>query len=141
MKTHPSLYLLLFLFFAQFGIAQTATVAGVILDEFNNPVENVNVSYQNTATRSDATGFYTLTVPANKEITLVFTHISLSKGTATLNLKEDEKYELYFSMTSNANKLDDVVIINDKKRLQGIVSLTPESIKRNPSAMPGVESV
>ncbi len=141
MKTHPFLYLLLFLFLTQFGIAQTATVAGVILDEFNNPVENVNVSYQNTSTRSDATGFYTLTVPANKEITLVFTHVSLNRGIAILNLKPNEQHELYFSMKSNANELESVIIINDKKRLQGIVSISPEVIRRNPSAMPGIESV
>jgi hypothetical protein len=141
LKTHPFLYLLLFLFLTQFGIAQTATVAGVILDEFNNPVENVNVSYQNTSTRSDATGFYTLTVPANKEITLVFTHVSLNRGIAILNLKPNEQHELYFSMKSNANELESVIIINDKKRLQGIVSISPEVIRRNPSAMPGIESV
>lgn len=141
MKTQSSLYLILFLLFSNFVIGQTATVAGVILDEYNNPVENVNVSYLTTATTTDATGFYTLTIPANKKVTLVFTHVSLNKGTAELNLAPNEKYELYFKMTSNAEQLEDVVILNDKKRVQGIVALTPEVIRRNPSAMPGVESV
>ncbi|MES2747910.1 MAG: carboxypeptidase-like regulatory domain-containing protein [Bacteroidota bacterium] len=141
MKTHPSLYLILFLFFTNLVIGQTATVAGVILDEFNNPVENVNVSYQNSSTKSDAKGFYTLTVPANKKVEIVFTHISLNKGTAILNLAPNEKHELYFKMTSTSEQLTEVTIVNDKKRVQGIVALTPESIKKNPSAMPGVESV
>ena len=141
MKTQSSLYIILFLLFSNFVIGQTATVAGVILDEFNNPLENVNVSYLNTSTKSNETGFYTLTVPANKKIEIVFTHVSLNKGTATLTLAPNEKHELYFKMTSNAEQLDDVVILNDKKRVQGIVALTPEVIRRNPSAMPGVESV
>ncbi len=141
MKTHSSLFIILFLFLSHFAFSQTATVAGVILDEYNNPVENVNVSYLNQSSVTDATGFYSLTVPSNKEIVLVFTHISLKKGLASINLERDEKFELNIVMTSNAEKLDDVVILNDKKRLQGIVSLTPEVIRRNPSAMPGVESV
>ncbi len=141
MKTHSSLYIILFLLFSNFVLGQTATVTGVILDEFNNPVENVNVSYLNTSTVTDATGFYKLTVPANKKVTIVFTHVSLNKGNAELNLAQNEKYELYFKMTSNAEQLDDVVILNDKKRVQGIVAITPEVIRRNPSANAGVESV
>lgn len=141
MKTHPFLYTLILLFFTSFLSAQTATVAGVILDEYNNPVENVNVSYQNTSTKSDAKGFYTLTVPANKKVVLTFTHVSLSKGTATIELTPGEKYELYFSMTSNAEQLPEVTILNDKKRVQGIVAISPQVIQKNPSAMPGVESV
>lgn len=140
MKT-PSLYLLFFFFISSFAFSQTATVAGVILDEFNNPVENVNVSYSGISVKTDAKGFYTLTVPANKDVTIVFTHVSFDKGSVTLNLEPGEKHELYFSMTSNAEKLQDIIIVNDKKRLQGLVPITPAVIKKNPSAMPGVESV
>ena len=141
MKTQSSLYFILFLLFSNFVIGQTATVAGVILDEYNNPVENVNVSYLSTSTTTNANGVYVLTVPANTKITINFSHVSLNKGTAELNLAPNEKYELYFSMTSNANQLEDVVILNDKKRVQGIVVLTPEVIRRNPIANAGVESV
>lgn len=140
MKTQ-SFYIFLFLLFSSVLSAQTATVAGVILDEFGNPVENVNVSFLNTSTKTDAKGFYTLTVPANQKVTLTFTHVSLNKGSATIELAPGEKYELYFSMTSNAEQLDDVVILNDKKRVQGIVTISPQVIQKNPSAMPGVESV
>ncbi len=141
MKTPSSLYIILFLLFSNFVLAQTATVAGVIVDEFNNPVENVNVSYLSTSTTTDSNGAYVLTVPANKKITINFTHVSLNKGSAEVNLAPGEKYELYFSMTSNAEQLDDVVILNDKKRVQGIIALTPETVRRNPSANAGVESV
>ena len=141
MKTHSSLYIILFLLVSNFCIGQTATVTGVILDEFSNPVENVNVSYLNTATTTDATGFYKLTVPANKKITIVFTHVSLNKGLANLTLAPNEKHELDFKMTSNAEQMTEVVIFNDRKSVQGIVAITPEVIRKNPSANAGVESV
>jgi hypothetical protein len=141
LKTQTSLYLLFFFFLSQFLVAQTATVAGVILDEYDNPLENVNISYSGKSTTSDANGFYSLVVPANKKIVVTFTHISLNKGTATINLDAGEKFELNFVMKSGAETLDDVIILNDKKRVQGIIAITPESIRKNPSAMPGVESI
>ena len=141
MKTQSSLYIILFFLFSNFVLGQTATVAGVIVDKNNNPIENVNVSYQSTSTTSDANGAYLLTVPANKKITIIFTHVSHGKGSSTLDLKPDEKFELYFSMVSNEEQLPEVVILNDRKRVQGVVMLTPEVIRRNPSANAGVESV
>ena len=121
--------------------AQTATVAGVIVDEYGNPIQNVKVSYASASTETDKNGFYALIVPSNKEISLVFTNEDYNKGLAMINLETGEKYELNFQMISNAEKLGDVIILNDKKRVQGLIYLTPETIKKNPSAMPGVESV
>lgn len=141
MKAQPFLYTFLFLFFSSVLSAQTATVAGVILDSTGAPVENVNVSYQNTSTKSDANGFYSINVPADKKVVINFTHVSLSRGTATVNLKPGERYELYFTMGSSAEQLPEVTIQNDRKSVQGIVPISAAVIKQNPSAMPGVESV
>ena len=55
---------------------QTARIKGVILDENNQPVRDVSISTVNKNTISDETGFYVLDVPANKKITLIFSHIS-----------------------------------------------------------------
>ena len=44
-------------------------------------------------------------------------------------------------MNDRAEQLNDVIISNNKKRIQGITTLTPETIRRNPSANAGVESV
>jgi hypothetical protein len=120
---------------------QTAKVAGIILDENNLPVENVNVSYQTKTSTTSADGFYELTVPANQRIVLVFTHVSLKSITATIQLKPGENFEFNVVMNDNAEQLNDVVITNDKKRVQGITTIQPEVIRRNPSANAGIESV
>ena len=118
-----------------------AKVAGVVLDENNRPVENVNVSYQTKTSTTDSNGFYEITVPANQKIVLVFTHVSLKKITATLELKPNENYEFHVVMNDKADQLGEVIVTNNRKRVQGITSLSPETIRRNTSAMPGVESV
>ena len=143
MRTHKYLFTLLFFTLSIIAFAQntTAKVAGVVLDENNKPVENVNVSYQTKSSTTDANGFYSITVPANQKVVLVFTHTSLKKITATMQLKPNENREFHVVMNDNAEQLGEVIVSGNKKRIQGITTLSPETIRRNTSAMPGVESV
>lgn len=143
MKTNQILFTLLFLAFSCVVSAQnqTAKVAGVVLDENNQPVENVNVSYQTKTSTTDKNGFYEITVPANQKVVLVFTHTSLKSITVTLQLKPNEEFEYHVMMNDKAEQLSDVIITSNRRRVQGITAIEPETIRTNPSAMPGVESV
>ena len=143
MRTNKFLFTLLFFTFSFIAFAQnqTAKVAGVVLDENSKPVENVNVSYQTKSVTTDANGFYQITVPANQKVVLVFTHVSLKKITATFELKPNENLEWHAVMNDKADQLSEVVITSSKRRVQGITTIDPETIRRNTSAMPGVESV
>lgn len=143
MRTNKYFFIFFFFVICSSTLAQnqTAKVAGIILDENNLPVENVNVSYQTKTSTTSADGFYELTVPANQRIVLVFTHVSLKSITATIQLKPGENFEFNVVMNDNAEQLNDVVITNDKKRVQGITTIQPEVIRRNPSANAGIESV
>ena len=143
MRTNKFLFTLLFFTFSIIAFAQnqTAKVAGVVLDENSKPVENVNVSYQTKSVTTDANGFYQITVPANQKVVLVFTHVSLKKITATFELKPNENLEWHAVMNDKADQLSEVVITSSKRRVQGITTIDPETIRRNTSAMPGVESV
>ena len=143
MKTYKFLFTFLFLTISIIAFAQnpTAKVAGIVLDENNKPVEGVNVSYQTKTVNTDSNGFYSITVPANQKVVLVFTHTSLKKNTVTLQLKPNENFEFHVIMNDKAEGLNEVVITSSKRRAQGITSVEPETIRKNPSAMPGVESV
>ncbi|MGV3697536.1 TonB-dependent receptor [Flavobacterium sp.] len=143
MKTNKFFFTLLFFTISIIAFAQnsTATVAGVVLDENNKPVEGVNVSYQTKTVNTDANGFYSIIVPAGQKVILVFTHTSLKKNSAALQLKPDEKFEFNIMMNENAEGLNEVVITSSRRRVQGITSVDPATIRTNPSAMPGVESV
>jgi hypothetical protein len=143
LRTNKFLFTLLFFTLSIIAYAQnqTAKVAGIVLDENNKPVENVNVSYQTKSATTNADGFYELTVPANQRVVLVFTHVSLKNITATVQLKPGENFEFNVVMNDKAEQLNDVVITNNKKRVQGITTIQPEVIRKNPSANAGIESV
>ena len=122
--------------------AQSATVKGVILDKKNQAVENVNVSCQGVGVQSNANGFYSLSVPANRKVGVVFSHISLKKSTVTLTLKSNEEYEFNLVMSDQEEQMGEIVIQgNNKKRIQGITSIEPEIIRRIPGANAGVENI
>jgi len=142
LKIKNLLITILFLFIGSLVFAQNARIKGIILDENNNPVENVNISYQSKSTVTNSNGFYSLTVPANKKITLVFTHISLKKTTATLELKSNEDFEFNVTMNEKAEQMGEVIITaNNRKRVQGITTIEPEVIRRIPGANAGIENI
>ena len=142
MKIKNLLFTIVLLFIGNFVFAQFARVKGIILDENNNPVENVNISYQTKSTITNANGFYSLTVPANKKITLIFTHISLKKTTATLELKPNEDFEFNVTMNDNAEQMGEVIVTaKNRKRIQGITTIEPEMIRKIPGANAGVENI
>ena len=142
MKT-KHLYVLFFLLLFTSGIfAQMAKIQGVILDENNKPVDNVNIRFSTISTTSNENGYYTLNVPANKKIVLVFSHTTLKKATQTIELKPNENFEFNIVLKTNEEQLDDV-IINSKtrKRLEGLVAIEPATIRKIPGANPGVENI
>jgi len=144
LKTKQKLLAFLFLFITTILNAQTnetATIGGVILDEFDEPVANANISYQGKSTTSNSDGSYVLVVPANKKVTLVFSHISLKRITATIELQSNENFLFNPVMNSNAEQLNDVVITSSKRRVSGITSLDPETIRKIPGANAGVENL
>ena len=65
-----------FLFLISWG--QQATVKGVVKDLRGVVIEDVSISYGDKGTTSDSKGYFELTIPANKEIALVFKHIGFA---------------------------------------------------------------
>ena len=83
-------FLLFLLITINLGFAQTARLKGIVLDEKNNPVEKVNVTDGKNKTLTNENGFYSLTIDANKKVSVVFTHVSLKQITTVLELKPNE---------------------------------------------------
>ena len=122
--------------------AQTARIKGVILDKNSEPVENVNVSYLNMATQTNKNGFYDLKIPANRKITLVFTHISLKKISISFVLSANENKEFNPVMSDQQEQMGEVVVsANNKKVITGVTTIDPEMIRKIPGANAGIENI
>src|SRR5690606_19233458 len=93
LKTKHFACLVLTLFFSLVAQSQTARIKGVILDEYNNPVPQVNVTSGLVSTTTNTNGFYILQVPAGQTIEIVFSHTSFKKTTIKVLLRPNEDLE------------------------------------------------
>ncbi|NDP27789.1 MAG: TonB-dependent receptor, partial [Flavobacterium sp.] len=142
MSVHKIILVLFFFCFGSVAFAQSAHIKGIILDKNNQPVENVNVSCRGIGTKSNANGFYSLDLPANQKMIVVFSHVSLKKVTVAVTLKPSEDYEFNLVMNDQDEQMGEVVVtVNNKKRVQGITIIEPELIRKIPGANAGVENI
>ncbi|WP_396186985.1 carboxypeptidase-like regulatory domain-containing protein, partial [Flavobacterium sp.] len=142
MRVNKIILVFFFFCFVSVSFAQSAKIKGVILDKNNEPVDNVNVSTSGISTKSNVNGFYSLEVPANQKVIVVFSHISLKKVTVSVSLKPNEDYEFDLIMNNQDEQMGEVVItVNNKKRVQGITTIEPELIRKIPGANAGVENI
>lgn len=137
--------LFLLWFFAAFSFfshAQTARVKGVILDEFNSPIENVTVRVGDKGTVTNANGFYLLEIPANSKVSVAFSHISFKKTSVAITLKSNEDFELNPVLSSKVEQIGEVTVTGaNKKRVEGITAIDPVIIRRIPGANAGIENI
>jgi hypothetical protein len=124
------------------GFSQTATIRGVILDENNQPIENVNIKTATNGSQTNENGFYILKITANQDITIEFTHVAHKKVVSTFNLENGEELEFNPVMSTSIEQIAPIVIeTNRPKEVEGIITLKPETIRKIPGANAGVENL
>jgi hypothetical protein len=142
LKSPIFVFYLLFLAIIFVGNSQTATIKGVILDENNTPVANVNIKANTKGTETNNNGFYILEIPANKDVSIEFTHLSHKKVVSVFNLKNGEDYEFNPVMSTSVEQIAAVVVTSKRQReVEGIITLKPETIRKIPGANAGVENL
>lgn len=139
---------LIVLFVGLASFAQAPVIYGVILNENHQPVEGVSVYYEYGGTRitsiSNATGFYKLDLQADKPVTVYFQHESFALSSiADVNLPKGATFEFNMMMLQGAEQIEGVVIDSGggRRAVQGIIGISPETIRKIPGANPGVENI
>lgn len=122
--------------------AQKARVKGVILDEMQNPIEQVTVKGLDKVVFTNANGFYTLEIPAQQKVMLVFSHPTFKNSSVTVELKPNEDFELNPVLNTKIEQMGELVITSDsKKRIEGVTTIDPITIRLIPGANAGVENI
>lgn len=139
-------FFLIILFFASLipiiSVSQNATLRGVILDDTNKPISNVNIVAGEIGTETNENGFYLLKIPSSKDVIVEFSHLSHKNVVATFNLKNGEEFEFNPVLDVKIEQISTVVIKgNGRKEVEGIITIKPEQIRKIPGANPGVENI
>ncbi|MFH6958660.1 carboxypeptidase-like regulatory domain-containing protein [Flavobacterium aquidurense] len=142
MNNSRIIFVFLFLCISCVSFAQQAHIKGVILDNQNRPVADVNIASLGKTTQSDVNGFFEVDVPSNKKISLVFTHISLKMMSLTVSLKPNEVFVFNPVMSNYQEQMGEVFVSSgNKKRVQGIATIDAATIKKIPGANAGIENI
>ena len=124
------------------SFAQNAEVMGVILDDSNNPIENINVISNLSGTTTNSNGFYSISVPSNQDVSIEFTHINYKKISLKFNLNDDEIFEFNPIMDESIEQIA-TIVLNSRSRdnFSGVSNINPEVIRKIRGAQPGVENL
>src|SRR5688500_1761781 len=110
MKRIATFLLILLTFCCEIGWAQTRQVSGQVKKE--NSTENlsgvtVSVKGTNTSTLTNSEGRYSLAVPQNKDVILVFSYVGLKRQ----EVKVGTNSVVDVIMQDEVSNLDDVVVV------------------------------
>lgn len=135
--------LILYIFITGYSVvAQTARIKGVLLDESSKPIENATVRANNETVKSNENGFFQIKIPANTKVIVEISHVSYKKSSVTLDLKNNEDYELNVVLNQKAEQLGEVIVsAGGRKRVEGVTTLEPQVIRMIPGANAGVENI
>jgi hypothetical protein len=124
---------------------KTATVSGTILDENDKPIPGVTVYIigKNTTASANDSGRFTITVPSNRQIALIFFAEGWNSIRRTLYLQAGESETVTIKMEKFSGRLDPVIVINKNKgtREPGRVTIDPTRTELNPSPISGIEQL
>jgi hypothetical protein len=135
------IFLFIFGFYSSFIFSQTATVEGIILNSDKEPIENVTISFGDKGTTSNAKGEYALTIPANKSISILFSHISYNNYSKRIRVPKGKTLRFSPKLQIRTEKIKEVIIVDEKDKAEGITKINKDIIKILPGANQGVESV
>lgn len=133
--------LFFFIFITATLSAQKATIKGTIKNTDKKPIEGVSISYSNYGTTSNKKGEYVLQVPAEKEISIIFSHISYSTFQKNISIPTNKTLRYSPTLNFKVEEINEVIIKDRKKDAQGTLKITTENISKIPGANQGVENI
>ncbi|MBK8365923.1 MAG: carboxypeptidase regulatory-like domain-containing protein [Bacteroidetes bacterium] len=122
---------------------QTATISGTIKDDDGVSIPDVQIAILEDGsinTNSDANGKYTLTVPADKDITLSVYSISYKQVNQKFKLKAGEQKN-YSPRLATKNNFEIVDVVYEKNRAVEMQSINPKNFIYIPGVSQNIEEL
>lgn len=142
----PHVILLLLLCQASTLRAQkAATIHGTVLDDDDRPLPGASIFLVGRSTPSitNDSGKFTITVPANRQIALIYFAEGWNSVRKTMYLQAGEVERVTIKLQKFTGELDPVIVINQNKgtREPGRVMIDPTRTAVNPSPISGIEQL
>ncbi len=145
----PKLTILFFLSLFVLSISalaqkKTAIVSGKVVDENEHTLTGVSIIIlgQSKGVVTNDSGFFKITVSANKAFALVFSYTGHKSEQRNFLLNEGEEETVSIRLEKGETELTPVVVTDQRDRREaGLIRPNPKTILNLPSAVTGVESL
>ncbi|HQQ95104.1 MAG TPA: TonB-dependent receptor plug domain-containing protein [Bacteroidia bacterium] len=125
------------------GRAQTVSISGVVKSSEGQPLEGVAFGIAeepNLSGFTDAQGQYSLNVPAGRNLSLIFYHISYVQMTYTFSTQSKTNLR-YSPVLKFRNDLAEVTVVDQKSRSTEVIVLDVKNFSRMPSPTGNIEDL
>ncbi|WP_430927560.1 TonB-dependent receptor [Polaribacter marinivivus] len=131
-----------FLLIPGFLLAQKTTILkGTIKNKYNQPISEVSIKFNKTGTVSDENGRYSIRIPLDIEVTVIFSHVSYKSITKKFTAKNRNQIRFSPTLILKTEQLEEVIIKDNKKNAQGITSIDVKKAQNVIGPNAGVENV
>jgi hypothetical protein len=119
------------------------TLSGIVKDERNKTLELVNISILGKpgGTVSDKAGRYSLRIPANTELQIVFSFVGYENAEYSIVVEPGENRQLNTVMKTSAEMLPDITIQDERIRSTNLQRIDPKEVTTIPSITGTIESL
>ncbi|MGI8600224.1 MAG: carboxypeptidase-like regulatory domain-containing protein, partial [Chitinophagaceae bacterium] len=127
-----------------FAQKRSATVSGTVVDEYENPLSNVSVTIlgQQKGISTNDSGYFNLTVPADRAFALLFSYTGYKTIQQNFLLNDGEQEVINVRMETGGTVLSEVVVTDQRSRTEaGMIKVNPKAALAMPSPVTGVESL
>ncbi|MEI8005792.1 MAG: carboxypeptidase-like regulatory domain-containing protein [Bacteroidota bacterium] len=131
------------LLFCATVMAQEAKVHGFLNDSEGKPLEFANIAVKGTTTGTSTSkdGSYELSVPAGKDIVLLFSSVGFATDSVRMNLKKGEKRLLNRQLKPSSTQLSTIEVKDQQLRTNTFSRLDPKAISYIPTINASVEDL
>ncbi len=143
MKTAASLTILWIFFSASALFAQQGTLSGIVHGSENQPLQFVNIAVKGTpaGATTGKDGKYQLSVPANKDVVILFSYIGYDSDSVLVRLKENEHKKLDHTLQPGSTQLGSIEVKDQQLRTNTFSRLNPKSLEFIPTINANVEDL
>ena len=123
---------------------KTATISGRIIDENENPLNNISIIIlgRNTGVVSSDSGIFIIKVAAQKPVALVFSHTGYVAQQKNFYLSPGETETITIRLKTAGVTMDEIVITDERERNENsLVKINPKTAITLPSTTGGVEAL
>ena len=125
-----------------FIVAQKTTILkGTVKNNLNEPIEKVSIKFGNTGDVTDKDGNYSIRIPFNEEITIIFSHVSYRTFTKIITAASRNAIRYSPTLTLKTEELKEIVVKDIRKKAEGLISIDANKGKNIIGPNAGVENI